>query len=142
MATSACSQAAACAALNALAVLLNGGTIKIFSGAMPTNTELPDSGTLLSSGMSCSIPAFAPSVPNASPRGALATANPVAMDNSAAATGTAGYWRAYGVDGACVLQGTCVKTGSVGAMILNTTAIVANATVSCTAWTIALPDGS
>lgn len=142
-ATSACSQAAAQAALNGLTSLLAaGGTVKIFSGVQPANAEAPDTGVLLSSGMVCSAPAFGAAFPNATPRGAIATASPVVPDNNAVAGGVAGYWRAYDVNGVCVLQGTCVKTGSVGAMVLNSTTIIAGATVSILAWTIVQPNGS
>lgn len=143
MATSACSQAASIASLNGLTALLAAGaTIKIFSGVQPANCELPDTGVLLSSGMTASGPVFGAAVANATPRGAIATANAVGSDNNAVATGTAGYWRAYDSLGACVLQGTCVKTGQAGAMILNTTTIIAGATVSILLWTIVQPNGS
>ena len=141
-AVSACSQAVARISLDALTATFNGGTIKIFTGALPANTEAPDTGTLLSNGMVCGSPAFAPSLACDSPRGAIATANPVTPDNSAVAGGTAGYWRVYNSEGACLMQGNCTKLGSTASMILNTTTIILGATIGVTSWTILQPNGS
>lgn len=141
-----CSQAAAKAGLDALLAKLNiggaAGVIKIFNGSPPANCEAADTGTLLAT-LGLSATAFPASANNASPRGAIATANAISDDTSADATGTAGYFRAYSWDGAstyvCVVQGNC---GTAGAdMILNTTSIVQFATISCSSWTVTLPDG-
>jgi hypothetical protein len=142
----ACSQVAAVAALNSITALLNvlnahGGHIKIFTGAIPNSTEDADTGTLLSAGMVLSN-AFAAATTTSSPYGATATANSVASDTNAAGTGTAGYFRAYSYDGTtytCVIQGSCGT--SAADMILNTTSIVAAATVQCTSWVVNLPSG-
>lgn len=137
-----CSQAAAQAALDALLAKLNvggAGKIKIFTGSPPANCEAADSGTLLST-LNLSATAFPASATNASPRGAKATANAVSDDTNAAATGTAGYFRGYDNSGTlCVIQGNCGTSGA--DMILNTTSIVAAATISVTSWTVTLPDG-
>jgi len=143
----ACSQVAAEAALNAITALLNvknaqNAHIKIFTGAPPNSTEDADTGTLLSAGMTLSATAFAAATATSSPYGATATANSVASDTNAAGTGTAGYFRAYSYDGTtytCVVQGNCGT--SAADMILNTTSIVAAATVQCTSWVINLPSG-
>jgi hypothetical protein len=136
------SMASAEAALNALLALLNtGGTghIKIWSGAMPATCETIDAGTLLST-----LPLSATAFPAATDPGstglATATANAITSDTSAAATGTAGYFRAYNGAGTCIIQGT-VGT-SAADMILNTTSISAGATVAITSWVVTLPDGS
>jgi hypothetical protein len=136
------SNAGAVAALNALLTLLNAGgagKIKIFTGAAPATTETADSGTALSTGLLLSATAFPTSVDN-SAGGATATANAITSDTNAAATGTAGYFRAYSGAGTCILQGT-VGTAAAD-MILNTTSIVAGSTVAITSWTVTLPDGS
>ena len=143
----ACSNVSAEAALNAITALLNvtnaqDGHIKIFTGSPPNSCEDVDSGTLLSAGMTLSATAFAAAAGTTSPYGATATANTVANDTNAIGTGTAGYFRAYRYDGTtytCVIQGTC---GTATAdMILNTTSIVAGATVECTSWVVNLPSG-
>src|SRR5690348_17029787 len=134
------SNAAAQAALNAITALLNSGSIKIYSGSMPASTETASSGTLLSSGCTFGATAFGAATDNLDGT-AKATANAIGSDTNAAATGTAGYFRGYKSDGTtCVIQGT-VGTSSAD-MILNTTSIVATGTVSITAYTINLPDGS
>ena len=131
------------AALDALLAKLNvGGTaghIKIFTGAMPATCETADSGTLLST-LTLSTTAFASSSDPGTTGLATATANAITSDTNAAATGTAGYFRAYDSAGVCIVQGT-VGT-SAADMILNTTSIVAGATVAITSWTVTLPDGS
>jgi hypothetical protein len=134
------SMAGAQAALNALTALLNGGSIKIYSGAMPATTETASSGTLLST-CPLNATAFASATDPGSTGLATATANAITSDTSAAATGTAGYFRAYKSDGTtCVIQGT-VGT-SLADMILNTTSISAGSTVAITSWVVTLPDGS
>jgi hypothetical protein len=135
------SMAGAQAALNALTALLNGGSIKIYSGAMPATTETASSGTLLSSGCTLAATAFGSATDPGSTGLATATAGAIASDTNAAATGTAGYFRAYKSDGTtCVIQGT-VGT-SAADMILNTTSISAGSTVAITSWVVTLPDGS
>jgi hypothetical protein len=137
------SMGSARAALDALLAKLNvGGTaghIKIFSGAMPATCETADSGTLLST-LTLSTTAFAASTDSGTTGLATATANAIASDTNAAANGTAGYFRAYDSAGVCIVQGT-VGT-SAADMILNTTSIVAGATVAITSWVVTLPDGS
>jgi len=130
------------AALDALLALLNtggAGHIKIFTGAMPATAETADSGTLLST-LTLSATAFPASTDPGSTGLATATANAITSDTSAAATGTAGYFRAYSGAGTCIVQGT-VGT-SAADMILNTTSISAGATVAITSWVVTLPDGS
>lgn len=137
-----CSKAATQAALDALLALLNvggAGSIKIFTGSMPANCEAADAGTRLAT-LTLSATAFPASATNTSPAGARATANAITSDTNAAATGTAGYFRAYNNAGTCVIQGDCGTSSA--DMILNTTSIVAAATVSCSAWTVTLPDGA
>jgi hypothetical protein len=131
------------AALDALLAKLNvGGTaghIKIFSGAMPATAETADSGTLLST-LTLSVTAFPASADPGTTGLATATANAITSDTNAAATGTAGYFRAYDSAGVCIVQGT-VGTATAD-MILNTTSIAAGATVAITSWVVTLPDGS
>jgi hypothetical protein len=138
-----CSKAATQAALDALLALLNvgspAGIIKIFSGSMPANCEAADTGTRLAT-LTLSATAFPASATNTSPAGAKATANAITSDTNAAATNTAGYFRAYDAAGTCIIQGDCGT--SAADMILNTTSIVAGATVSCSSWTVTLPDGA
>jgi hypothetical protein len=135
------SMASAEAALNALTALLNtggAGSIKIFTGSAPATCETADSGTLLAT-LALSATAFGNATDPGSTGLATATANSI-TSATAAATGTAGYFRAYNGSGTCIVQGT-VGTASAD-MILNTTSIVSGATVAITSWVITLPDGS
>jgi hypothetical protein len=64
-----------------------------------------------------------------------ATANTIATDSSAAATGTAAWFRAYKSDGVTgVLDGSVGTSGS--DLNLNTTSIVSGATVAVTSFTV------
>jgi hypothetical protein len=131
------------AGLDALLAKLNvasaAGHIKIFTGSMPATCETADSGTLLST-LTLSVTAFPASTDSTTTGLATATANAITSDTNAAATGTAGYFRAYDSAGVCIVQGT-VGT-SAADMILNTTSIVSGATVAITSWVVTLPDGS
>jgi hypothetical protein len=130
------------AALDALLALLNtggAGSIKIWTGSMPATCETGDTGTHLST-LPLSATAFPASTDPGSTGLATATANSITSDTNAANTGTAGYFRAYSGAGTCIVQGT-VGT-SAADMILNTTSIVAGATVAITSWVVTLPDGS
>src|ERR1039457_5242911 len=126
------------AALSAVTILLNSGFLEIYAGTQPTDANTALSGqTLLSGGMTFAATAFGTPVAlgPAGSRVVTATANPIVSDTSAAATGTAAWFRAYKSDGT-----TGVMDGSVGTtgcdLNLNTTAIVIGATVSVTSLTI------
>lgn len=131
------------AALDSLLAKLNvggvAGHIKIFTGVMPATCEAADTGTLLAT-LTLSVTAFPASTDPGSTGLATATANAITSDTNAAATATAGYFRAYDSAGVCIVQGT-VGT-SAADLILNTTSIVAGATVAITSWVVTLPDGS
>lgn len=137
------SEVATQAGLDAMLALLNtggAGVIKIFSGAIPNNTETADTGTLLAT-LTLSATAFPASATSSSPRGAIATANAITAA-VAGNTGTAGYFRAYRHTPTTTnadVQGTC---GTATAdLILNTTSIVSGGNVSISSWTVTLPDG-
>lgn len=131
--------AARIAKLNALTALLNAGgagSIKIYTGAQPTSPDDAATGTLLAT-----LPLSATSFPTAAadasdPKVVTATANAI-TSAAAAATGTAGYFRA--VNNA----GTAIADGSVGTsgcdLNLNTTSLVSGGTVSITSWVITAP---
>jgi hypothetical protein len=137
------SNAAARAALNAITALINvggAGVIKIFTGSPPASCETADTGTLLAT-LTPSSTAFANAVDNSS-GGATATANAI-TSGTAAATGTAGYFRAYPntpTTTNAVIQGTVGASSA--DMIISSTSINTGDTVSCSSWTVTLPDGS
>jgi hypothetical protein len=117
------------AAVNAAAVTLNGGTIKIYAGTAPALNAALSGQTLLAT-LTFSATAFATST--AASGTVTATANAI-TSGTAAATGTAGF---------CVLEDSSsgVKVvGTVGTsganLNLSSTSIVSGALVSCSALT-------
>jgi hypothetical protein len=121
------------AAVNGAAVLLNSGFIKIYTGSQPL-VDVAVTGTLLVS-MTFGATAFGGST--ASGSGATATANTI-TSGTAGNTGTAGYFALVKSDNT-----TVVGTGSVGTsgadLNLDTLSISSGAVVSCTSFTITMP---
>lgn len=125
------------ASVNAVAVLLNSGKLEIYNGSQPTDANTALGAQTLLSTLTFGTTAFATSTASGSAGSKVvtATANTITSDTNAAATGTASWFRAYKSDGT-----TPVMDGSAGTsgydLNLNTTSIVAGATVSCTSFTI------
>jgi hypothetical protein len=117
------SNAAANAEANALAALLNGGFLKIYDGAKPADANTAITTQNLLSTLSFANPAFAASVAG------VITANAIASDANAAATGTASWFRCYESDGVTVVMDGSVGT-SAADLILNSVAIQIHAQVS------------
>lgn len=121
------------AAVDAVAALLNSGFIKIYTGAQPA-VDGSVTGTLLAT-LTFGATAFGAST--ASGSGATATANTI-TSGTAGNTGTAGYFALVKSDNT-----TVVGTGSVGTsgadLNFNTLSIVSGANVSCSAFTITMP---
>jgi len=97
------SNVAARAAADAVAVLLNGGTVEIRTGAPPATVEDTATGTLLAT-LSFANPAFA-AASDTNP-GARALANSITGDTAADANGLAGWFRAKTSGGVAVIDGT------------------------------------
>lgn len=129
------SNAAAIAACNAIVDLLDGGTVKIYTGAQPADPDTTASGTLLAT-LTLGSPAFG-NAADAAP-GATATANSITGDSSADATGTAGWFRALTSGAAAVIDGECGTSGA--DMNLNSVSIVSGASVDITSWTVTMPE--
>lgn len=131
--------AAAQSMMNALETAIDAGTaavIIIYSGTMPTDANAALSGNTVLSTLVCSA-TFAPTATAANP--SVLTANAIANDTNAAATGTATFFRIL-----TQAAGTVVAQGTVGTasadLILNTTSITSGSTVAITAATISLPN--
>ena len=131
------SVAAANAACDAVVDLLDAdasaATIQIRSGAQPATVDTAASGTLLAT-LTCSATAFGAAT------GGVATAAAITSDTNAAATGTAGYFRALDGAGTAVIDGDVGTAGS--SMNLNTTSITIGGTVAVTSWTVTMPVSS
>lgn len=133
------SNAGAIAACNALVDLLDAGAgaayIEIRTGTQPATVETAATGTLLAT-LTCSDPAFG-NAADENP-GAKATANAIASDTSADATGVAGWFRAYDSNNVAIIDGTCGTTGT--DMILDDDNITIGGVVACTSWTVTMPE--
>jgi hypothetical protein len=110
-------------------VLLNAGFIDIYDGTQPVTADTAITTQVKLAHLTFGNPAFGASVAG------VATANAIAQDVSADATGTASWFRAYKTDGT-----TAVYDGSVGTsgcnLNLNSVAISAGAAVSVTSFTM------
>jgi hypothetical protein len=125
------------ASVNAVAALVNSGNISIYSGSQPTDANTAITSQVLLASCAFGSTAFGSAVASGSAGSKVvtATANTISSDTSAAATGTAAWFRAYKSDGV-----TGAFDGSVGTsgcdLNLNTVSIVSGATVSVTSFTI------
>ena len=106
------------------------GYIEIRDGTQPANPGTAASGTLLAT-LTLSDPAFGAA------DGGTATANAIADDTDAAASGTATWFRAYDGAGVAVIDGSAGESGT--DLILDDAAIVAGGTVSISSWTVTMP---
>lgn len=118
------------ASVNAVTALLNGGSLRIYTGTQPALNGAV-TGTLLAT-----LALNATFAPSATASGGMVTATANAITTgTAAATGIAGYFALLKSDGT-----TVVTTGSVGTsnadLILNSLSIISGAPVSCSALTI------
>lgn len=121
------------ATLNTAAARLNGGTIKIYTGAQPAvNGSL--TGTLLAT-LTFSATAFA----NASASGGVSTAVANSITSgTAVATGTAGYCAFVDSSSNTVFTGTVSTTS--GNLILNSLTISSGVNVSASAYSLTLSE--
>lgn len=127
------SNEAANAAADAVAVLLNSGKLRFYTGSAPATADAAASGTLLAE-LTYAVDAFG------NPSAGVSTAAAITSDSSADATGTAGYARSYKSDGTSpILQHT---VGTSGADInLVTTSIVSGQPVEITSMTLTCEKG-
>lgn len=120
---------AANAEADAVAALLNNGYLRIYSGTQPATGDTALSGNTLLAELRFNATAFGAAVAG------VATANAITSDSSADATGTATFYRCFKSDGTTAVMDGNISTS--GANInLNSTAIQAGATVSCSAFTV------
>lgn len=124
------SVAAANAACDAMAVLVNSGSIKIYSLGSGIPAHVAD--TITDQVLLATLPLSATAFGGASD--GVATANAITDDSDADQTGTAAFFRACNSGGTAVFQGT---VGTAGCDLnLSTISIVQHATVSVSSWTL------
>lgn len=112
------------------------GEINIYAGSVPADADAVLGGATLLATLPMSDPAFGAAVDLAP--GARATANAITDDTSADATGTATFFRVEDSNNVVKMQGAVSTAGA--EMNLNTTSIVAGATVSITSFTVDMPE--
>ena len=136
------SNAAAIAACNAIVDKLDDGAgagkLEIRTGVPPANVDDPATGTLLST-HALSDPAFGAAADD--DPGGKATADAIADDASADATGTAGWFRAYDSDDNPIIQGTAGEAADSTDLTLDNKDINAGQTVKVTSWDVTMPEG-
>ncbi len=105
------------------------GILRIYSGSRPANVAAAISGTLLAECV-CNASAFA-----AAASGGVLTANAIANDSSANASGTATHYRLFRSDGTtAVIDGDVSTSGA--DLNLDNTSINSGQVVSITSFTI------
>lgn len=119
---------------NAIGDALNSGFIRIYDGSQPANADTAVSGQTLLAELTFSADAFPAAVAG------LLTANAITSDSSANATGTASWARILASNGTTVWFDGSVGTASAN-VVINSTAISAGATVSCSSLTLQVSKG-
>lgn len=129
------SAAARNAMLDAITATLNNGTIKVYTGAMPASVATAVSGQTLLATLTMGATAFGSAVAG------VATANAIASDSSADATGSAAWARIATSGGAATMDVNVGTTGDDTTITFNTVSFVAGAEISLTSFTLTMPSG-
>ena len=117
-----------------IGVAADSGYIRIYDGAQPTDADTAVGAQVLLAELRFGADAFPSAVAG------LITANAITSDSSANATGTAAWARILKSDGTSVLFDGSVGTASAN-VVINSTAISAGATVSCSSLTLQVSKG-
>lgn len=110
-------------------------TIEVRTGSQPAGPGTGATGTLLAT-FTCADPAF-----QSYTNGVATLDTTPVLEATAAATGTAGWFRMKDSDGNAVVDGSVTATGGGGDMTMNTVSVVSGATVQLTSGTITQPTG-
>lgn len=124
------------AAVDAAAALLNGGTIKVYTGSMPSTPATAVTTQTLLATLTFGNPAFGSAVSG------TATANAITDDSSADATGTATWARLSTSGGTAVFDVNVGQTGDNTSIEFNTTSFVAGAEIKMTSCTLSMGSGA
>lgn len=119
------------AKVDAATARLNGGSLRIYTGAQPAAATDAATGTLLAT-VTLPNPAF-----GASANGTATATDPASVN--ASASGTAGWFRAVTSGGATVFDGSVTATGAGGDMTLSSTALTSDGAVDITSFTYTQP---
>lgn len=115
-----------------ITALLDGGSVQIREGYQPATADDAATGTLLVT-ITLNNPAF-----SASSSG-IADADTTGLSGTAAASGTAGWFRALASGGAKVLDGSCSASGGSGDMQLSDTAVTSGHEITVESWSLQMP---
>ena len=115
------------------------GTIVIRTGAPPATPATADSGTLLGT-LTCSDPAFDDAGSAGGNADGLATANSIASDTSADATGIAGYFRIRDSNTVVIWQGTAGESADTPDLEFDDKNIVIGGTIAISSLTATMPE--
>lgn len=129
------------AAVDAVGALANGGFLRIYDGAQPTDANTALGAQTLLAELALNATAFASSAASgtAPSRVVTGSANSITGDTSANATGTAAWFRVLKSNGtSIVFDGQVGTSGS--DLNLATTAIVAGVEVDVTSFSITLAE--
>jgi hypothetical protein len=126
------SAAAANAMGDALGALLNGGHVHLYTSPRPATVDTAITTQTLLAAPTFGNPAFASAVAG------VITANALTADASAAASGTAAWFRAVTSAGAAVCDGS-VGTSNADC-ILSSTTIIAYGSISVTSCVLTVPE--
>jgi len=124
------------AAANAAIDLLDAGTIKIYTGAQPTNPDTAIGAVTLLATFTLADPAFSTAVAGVKTIDATPTLETVGV-----AAGTAAWFRAADSTGAAVCDGTVSATGGGGNLEINTTTVSVDLALSITGGTVTMSLG-
>lgn len=119
---------------NAIGDALNNGFIRIYSGTQPTDADTAIGAQTLLAELTFGADAFGAAVAG------LITANAITSDTSANATGTASFARILASNGTTVYFDGTVDTAAAN-VVINSVAISAGATVSCSSLTLQVSKG-
>lgn len=112
------------------------GVLRIYSGSVPANADTALGAQVLLAELVMSDPAFGNAI-DANPN-ATATANAIADDVAANATGTATFFRIADSNGVVRIQGTAGTSGT--ELILNSADLQAGALVEVLSLTVTMPE--
>lgn len=129
------------AVVDALDAGSGAGKLCIYSGTRPDRTDVAITDQTLLVTLVLNDPAFGDAADDGTNSKATATCDiDPAVSNTAVATNTASWFRAYDSDDNGCIDGS-VGTADADA-ILDTTSIVTNATVTLTSWTFSVGEGT
>jgi hypothetical protein len=125
------------AQLDAINTLINAGagagTIKIYTGTIPTNADTAIGSQVLLGTLTFTDPAA--SAASAS----VLTFSAITSDSSADATGTAAWARIADSAGNTIFDCSVTATGGGGVITLNTTSVVSGGPIGLTSFTLTAP---